>query len=187
MIAISDRTRSLLYITSASLLVVWSAGTASFERANASEPSISPDIREAARSGIRADDAAEPDPTVPPIGRDPFAARAPQATPVAATPAPLSSAAARHRARGAAAGKGGLRVPDLGDDGGDDADEPKVSLQGVIAGGSASGAVALVDTGHGTQFLHIGDSIGGRKIVSITATGIVLSDGSRVGLANRSR
>jgi hypothetical protein len=179
MIAISDRTRSLLYITSAALLVMWSAGTASFERANASEPAISPEVSDAA-AGVTPDDPPEIDPTVPPIGRDPFAARVPLATP-APSPSPTPVPAPSVAPHGRGSGKGGLHVPDLGDDG--DADEPKVSLQGVIAGGSTTGAVALIEAGHGTQFLHIGDSVGHRKITAITGAGVLFNDGSRLALA----
>jgi len=177
MIAISDRTRSLLYITSAATLVVWSAGTASVARSIASEPFVSADIEAAARGKV-AYGFAEPDPTLPPIARDPFASRAkivPTAAPVVVAPH------GRHSA--GKPGKGGLRVPDLDGSGDGDTAEP-VALRGIIAGGSSAGAVAIVDAGHGTQFVHVGDAVGGRTIKSISSAGILFSDGSRVGLAS---
>jgi|GEM_PF-5713282 len=179
MIAISDRTRSLLYITSAAMLVSWSAGTASLERTIASEPAVSADIEAAARGKV-AFDVADPDPTLPPIERDPFAAH----SRVVAAPAPVPSIVATvsrgHHARG---GKAGLRVPDIEGSGDGDAAESPVSLRGIIAGGANAGAVAIVDAGHGTQFVHVGDAVGGRTIRTISAAGIVFNDGSRLGLA----
>jgi len=179
MIAISDRTRSLLYVTSAAMLVAWSAGTASIERSIASEPAVSSDIEAAARGKV-AFDIADPDPTLPPIARDPFAARAR----VVPTPAPAPSVvASAARGRHGRVGKGGLHVPDIDGSGDGDAAESTVYLRGIIAGGATAGAVAIVDSGHGTQFVHAGDALGGRTIKLISADGIVFSDGSRLGLA----
>jgi hypothetical protein len=172
-IAISDRTRSLLYVTSAAMLVVWSAGTASLARGIAAEPSAPAEIRAAAR-GYFPGAGADPEPTLPPVRRDPFAPRIPV---VVATAAPVALV----RAAGLKDAKG-LRVPDIDGAAGAAAPEAPV-LRGIISASSSAGALAIVDGGHGTQFVHAGDQLGGRTIATISANGILFSDGSRIGLA----
>jgi hypothetical protein len=152
------------------MLVVWSASTASLTRTIASEPLASREVEAAAQGrGVYA--TAAPDPTVPPIARDPFAAR----DPLSPTPIPLTIPKSKKAG-------GSLRVPDIdgtapGDGGGG------VQVHGVIAGGTSSAAVAIVDAGHGTQFVHVGDALGGRTIKTISSDGIVLSDGTHLGLS----
>lgn len=166
MIAISDRTRSTLYVLSAAMLVVWSIGEVSIAQSNAAEAPLLPDLRGVGAS--TPDRALTAQPTTAPVTRDPFAGSF-------ATPAPSPTAVPVADAR---PNDGGYEVPNIGQGGLEKSHH--VVLEGIVTGGAQASASAIVLSDADTRLVHVGDQIGAWTISAIDTSGITFANGRRL-------